>query len=111
MSSKNLSVAAGPEIVSNYSVDITVLHEAARCVGSATDSKESVNKMLRLMSEMLGLNRGRVLLKDEDDWRSSDQIQLRIDGRSGGKRSLQARRGYYRASHGYQTGCCDPERG
>ena len=66
MSSKVLSVAAGPEIVSNYSVDITVLHEAARCVGSATDSKESVNKMLRLMSEMLGLNRGRVLLKDEE---------------------------------------------
>ena len=66
MSSKILSVAAGPEIVSNYSVDITVLHEAARCVGSATDSKESVNKMLRLMSEMLGLNRGRVLLKDEE---------------------------------------------
>lgn len=65
MSSKILSEAAGPEIVSNYSVDITVLHEAARCVGSATDSKESVNKMLRLMSEMLGLNRGRVLLKDE----------------------------------------------
>ena len=65
MSSKILSEAAGPEIVSNYSVDITVLHEAARCVGSATDSRESVNKMLRLMSEMLGLNRGRVLLKDE----------------------------------------------
>ena len=65
MSSKILSEASGPDIVSNYSVDITVLHEAARCVGSATDSKESVNKMLRLMSEMLGLNRGRVLLKDD----------------------------------------------
>ena len=65
MCPKILSEASGPDIVSNYSVDITVLHEAARCVGSATDSKESVNKMLRLMSEMLGLNRGRVLLKDD----------------------------------------------
>ena len=65
MCSKILSEASGPEIVSNYSVDITVLHEAARCVGSATDSKVSVNKMLRLMSEMLGLNRGRVLLKED----------------------------------------------
>ena len=65
MCPKILSEASGPDIVSNYSVDITVLHEAARCVGSATDSKVSVNKMLRLMSEMLGLNRGRVLLKDD----------------------------------------------
>ena len=65
MCSKILSEASGPEIVSNYSVDITVLHEAARCVGRATDSRESVNKMLRLMSEMLGLNRGRVLLKED----------------------------------------------
>ena len=65
MCPKISSEASGPDIVSNYSVDITVLHEAARCVGSATDSKESVNKMLRLMSEMLGLNRGRVLLKDD----------------------------------------------
>ena len=44
---------------------MTVIHEAARCIGSEGSSQEAVNKILRLMSEMVGLNRGRVLLPDE----------------------------------------------
>ena len=53
------------ELISNHSVDLTVIHEAARCIGSEGSSQEAVNKILRLISEMVGLNRGRVLLPDE----------------------------------------------
>ena len=54
-----------PNLIGNHSVDLTVIHEAARCIGSEGSSQEAVNKILRLMSEMVGLNRGRVLLPDE----------------------------------------------
>ena len=54
-----------PNVIGSHSVDLTVIHEAARCIGSEGSSQEAVNKILRLMSEMVGLNRGRVLLPDE----------------------------------------------
>ena len=53
------------EFISNHSVDLTVIHEAARCIGSKGSSQDAVNKILRLISEMVGLNRGRVLLPDK----------------------------------------------
>jgi len=52
------------ELISNHSVDLTVIHEAARRIGGEGSSQEAVNKILRLISEMVGLNRGRVLLPD-----------------------------------------------
>ena len=54
-----------PNLIGSHSVDLTVIHEATRCIGSEGSSQEAVNKILRLMSEMVGLNRGRVLLPDE----------------------------------------------
>jgi Nif-specific regulatory protein len=52
-------------LIGSHSVDLTVIHEAARCIGSEGSSQEAVNKILRLISEMVGLNRGRVLLLDD----------------------------------------------
>ena len=51
--------------IGNHSVDLTVIHEATRCIGSEGSSHEAVSKILRLISEMVGLNRGRVLLPDD----------------------------------------------
>ena len=52
-------------LIDSHSVDLTVIHEAARCIGSEGSSHEAVNKILRLISEIVGLNRGRVLLPDD----------------------------------------------
>lgn len=42
--------------------DLTVIHEAAKLIGHSDTPELAVTSMLRLMSQMLGLNRGRVLL-------------------------------------------------
>ena len=42
--------------------DLTVIHEAAKLIGHSATPEIAVSGLLRLMSQMLGLNRGRVLL-------------------------------------------------
>jgi len=42
--------------------DLSVLHEAAKLIGHAATPEIAITSTLRLMSQMLGLNRGRVLL-------------------------------------------------
>ena len=42
--------------------DLAVIHEAAKLIGSAESPKVAITSILRLISQMLGLNRGRVLL-------------------------------------------------
>ena len=46
--------------------ELLVLQQAARLVTRSTDPKPAIQGILRLLSELLGLNRGRVLLPDED---------------------------------------------
>lgn len=46
----------------NEKVDLTVLHEAAKLIGQSDSPEIAIGNLLRLMSQMLGLNRGRVLL-------------------------------------------------
>ena len=42
--------------------DLAVIHEAAKLIGSAESPTIAITSILRLISQMLGLNRGRVLL-------------------------------------------------
>ena len=46
--------------------ELLVLQEAARLITRSTDPRPAVQGMLRLLSELLGLNRGRVLLPNEN---------------------------------------------
>ncbi|MGD9709658.1 MAG: GAF domain-containing protein, partial [Halothiobacillaceae bacterium] len=45
-------------------IELLVIHEAARKLGHATEPEEAIHAILRLMSQMVGLNRGRVVLPD-----------------------------------------------
>ncbi|MFP1682951.1 sigma 54-interacting transcriptional regulator [Alloalcanivorax sp. C16-1] len=54
--------AAGDE-----DVDLTVLREAARLIGRAESPELAISGILRLLSQMLGLNRARVMLPRIDD--------------------------------------------
>jgi Nif-specific regulatory protein len=47
--------------------DLTVLHEAAKLIGHSGSPEIAITGTLRLMSQMLGLNRGRVLLPSTAD--------------------------------------------
>ena len=47
--------------------DLTVLHEAAKLIGHSATPELAITSTLRLMSQMLGLNRGRVLLPSSTD--------------------------------------------
>lgn len=47
--------------------DLTVLHEAAKLIGHSGTPELAITGTLRLMSQMLGLNRGRVLLPSSTD--------------------------------------------
>ena len=46
-------------------IELLVIQEAARLLGQATHPEEAIHGILRLMSQMVGLNRGRVVLPDE----------------------------------------------
>jgi Nif-specific regulatory protein len=46
--------------------ELLVLQQAARLIARSADPKPAIQGILRLLSELLGLNRGRVLLPDEE---------------------------------------------
>ena len=54
------SIATTPE------AELLVVQQAARLITKSTDPEPSIQGILRLLSELLGLNRGRVLLPDAD---------------------------------------------
>jgi Nif-specific regulatory protein len=56
----NSAIATTPES------ELLVVQEAARLITKSTDPKPAIQGILRLLSELLGLNRGRVLLPDLD---------------------------------------------
>ena len=47
--------------------ELLVLREAARLIGRSVDPEPAIYGTLRLLSQLLGLNRGRVALADRDD--------------------------------------------
>jgi len=65
---KNLETDAGAG-----ASDLTVLHEASKLIGQSATPEIAISSILRLMSQMLGLNRGRVLLPST----TGDHIQIR----------------------------------
>jgi len=52
----------GLETASGEDMDLTVLREAARLIGRADAPELAISGILRLLSQMLGLNRARVML-------------------------------------------------
>lgn len=51
----------------NRDSDLVAIHEAAKLVSRSLSPDFTINSLLRMMSQMLGLNRGRVLLPEEDN--------------------------------------------
>ncbi|WP_244272257.1 sigma-54 interaction domain-containing protein [Halomonas aestuarii] len=74
--------------------DLTLLHEAAKLLGQSATPELAITGTLRLMSQMLGLNRGRVLLPGPDD---QAVLQIRY---SYGLTPEEGKRGHYRADEG-----------
>ncbi|GAB1258397.1 sigma-54-dependent Fis family transcriptional regulator [Aurantivibrio plasticivorans] len=75
------------------SPDLTVLREAAKLINHLDKPETMILGTLRLMSEMLGLNRGRVVLPE------SDGATLRIQY-SYGLTQAEQKRGVYRLGEG-----------
>ena len=48
-------------------VDVVVIEQAARLIAHSTEPDYAIQSILRLLSQLLGLNRGRVLVPDEQN--------------------------------------------
>ena len=75
----------------NRDSDLLVIHEAAKLIGRSTSPDYPISAMLRMMSQVLGLNRGRVLLPQ------GDQIKIRY---SYGLTTREHNRGVYLSGEG-----------
>lgn len=73
--------------------DLSVLHEAAKLIGHAATPEIAITSTLRLMSQMLGLNRGRVLLPST----TTSHLQIRY---SYGLTSEERKKGHYEHGEG-----------
>lgn len=73
--------------------DLTVLHESAKLIGQAATPEIAISGTLRLMSQMLGLNRGRVLLPSA----TGETLRIRY---SYGLRDEEHRSGVYNIGEG-----------
>lgn len=74
-------------------IELLVIQEAARLLGQATHPDEAIHGILRLMSQMVGLNRGRVVLPDEET--GGMRIQYAY-----GLTALERQRGQYSLGEG-----------
>ncbi|MEJ2396503.1 MAG: sigma-54-dependent Fis family transcriptional regulator, partial [Candidatus Thiodiazotropha sp.] len=54
-------------IASTPESELLVVQEAARLITKSSDPEPAIKGILRLLSQLLGLNRGRVLLPCPDD--------------------------------------------
>ena len=57
---------ADSKIATTPEAELLVVQEAARLITKSTDPEPAIRGILRLLSQLLGLNRGRVLLPDEE---------------------------------------------
>lgn len=78
---------------SSDSCDLIVLHESAKLIGQAATPEIAISGTLRLMSQMLGLNRGRVLLPSA----TGDSLHIRY---SYGLTEEEHRAGVYQVGEG-----------
>jgi len=63
MSAVKIMVDTDSAVVGN--ADVIVIEQAAKLIAHSTEPDYAIQNILRLLSQMLGLNRGRVLLADE----------------------------------------------
>lgn len=87
------SNSASSQEANNEESDLTVLHEAAKLIGHSDTPEIAITGTLRLMSQMLGLNRGRVLLPSA----TNDTLHIRY---SYGLTEDERQRGVYRLDEG-----------
>ena len=75
----------------NQDSDLLVIHEAAKLIGRAQSPDYAIHAILRMMSQVLGLNRGRILLPE------GDQLRIRY---SYGLTDEEQQRGVYESGEG-----------
>ncbi|MFW5823662.1 MAG: sigma 54-interacting transcriptional regulator [Marinobacter sp.] len=67
MNTQPIPTVATDAPIDTGAADLTVVQEAARLIGQSATPGVAITGTLRLMSQMLGLNRGRVLLPSDRD--------------------------------------------
>src|SRR5690606_15992104 len=83
-----------PATVDWHAQELLLLHEVMKRVGRSLSPEPVLHEMLHLMSELLGLNRGRIVLVDDDD-RQQAGIRLAY-----GLTAAERRRGRYAPGEG-----------
>ncbi|MEJ2398376.1 MAG: sigma 54-interacting transcriptional regulator [Gammaproteobacteria bacterium] len=63
--SEQLALSDTPDGSSTEQSDVVVIEQAARLIAHSTEPEYAIQNILRLLSQLLGLNRGRVLIPDE----------------------------------------------
>jgi Nif-specific regulatory protein len=89
----NFTQEATPSDGATAEQEITVLLEAAKLIGKSRDPDGAIYRILGLLSQLLGLNRGRVLLPDPE----SGQLRIR---HAYGLTEQERVRGAYRLGEG-----------
>lgn len=79
---ENLSSPLESDVI-KAETDLTVVQEAAKLIGHSGSPESAITGILRLMSQMLGLNRGRVLLSTPDDSALHIQYSYGLTPKSG----------------------------
>ena len=78
-------------------IELLVIHEAARLLSHAATPELAINGILRLMSQMVGLNRGRVVLPDALDATGQNGMSIHY---AYGLTALERQRGQYALGEG-----------
>lgn len=60
-----LALSEPQEVTATDQSDVVVIEQAARLIAHSTEPEYAIQNILRLLSQLLGLNRGRVLIPDE----------------------------------------------
>ncbi|PZP64722.1 MAG: sigma-54-dependent Fis family transcriptional regulator [Azospira oryzae] len=93
----NTMTPPSPKIADSHaqwaSQELLVIREIARLLGRSLDPSHTIREMLRLLSEFLGLNRGRVVLPDAE----GGQLAIRY---AYGLTEAEMRRGRYAVGEG-----------
>lgn len=88
LAQKKDSETSKPFQIEKGETDLAVIHEAAKLIGNSDSPELAITSILRIMSEILGLNRGRVLLPS----RANDSLKIRY---SYGLQTEERLRGVY----------------
>lgn len=73
MACENLAFCDIQDGTTTEQSDVVVIEQAARLIAHSTEPEYAIQNILRLLSQLLGLNRGRVLIPDEQ----SGELRIR----------------------------------